>query len=96
MTHAHHEPAGGEAVRDEALLLRAADLERHLQRVLVAAAVQQTVQRADRRRQGRGRRRQRRGHDARSERAGVEAVIELQDLRDLERGHLLGWERHRA
>ena len=37
MTHAHHEPAGGEAVRDEALrLLRAADLERHFQRMLVA------------------------------------------------------------
>ena len=64
---------------------RVAHFERHFERRLIGAAVQRAVQCAERRGQYVFDRRQRARDDARRERARVEAVFDLQDLRHVER-----------
>jgi hypothetical protein len=85
VAHAHDFLALGEAAIDELdRALRSADPVGRLQRRLVGTAVQHAVQSAEGRGQGVLHRRQGARHHPGGEGAGVEAVLDLQDLGDLE------------
>src|SRR5262245_35239167 len=85
MAHAHDATFGFEAAIDErARKRRLADFLGHLERRLIGATMQRTEERARSGRESGWSGRERRSHHTRSEGAGVEAVIELQDLYLLE------------
>jgi len=85
MAHAHHQPPLGEAFGHEVgSSVRTAHFLRHFERSLIGSAMQRTIQRSHGCGQRGCGRRQSGCHDAGGERAGVEAVIDLQNLRTLE------------